>query len=226
MGKDDLCIVCTYWGNWCHPYGVHYVNRLYRGVQRHLTLPHRFVCFTDHIPGGDGPGLAAGIEVLPMDVPDWRWNLRKMIVYKPQNGLSGRVLLFDLDVVIVGSIDDIAQYAGEFATCEAAYRPGGVGGSIIGFAAGFGKRLLWDPLVINHAAIANATMGSERKYYTQRLCNGRCKMDFWQDMYPGQVLSYKVDCKNGIPEGARVVRFHGKPRPHEARDRWLTQHWI
>lgn len=38
---------------------------------------------------------------------------------------------------------------------------------------------------------------------------------FWQDDFPGKVVSYKVHCKNGLPEGAAVVCYHGKPRPHE-----------
>jgi hypothetical protein len=134
--------------------------------------------------------------------------------------------MLDLDVVIVGPLDDICSYEGEFATCEAAYRSGGIGGSIIGFAAGFGKQLLWDPLITNYRSICNTTRGSERKYYAARLGSGQCKMDFWQDMYPGQVLSYKVDCKYGLPYGARVVRFHGRPRPHEVRDEWVTNNWV
>jgi len=36
---------------------------------------------------------------------------------------------------------------------------------------------------------------------------------FWQDMFPGQILSWKVDCKEGVPPEARVVYFHGQPRP-------------
>jgi hypothetical protein len=38
---------------------------------------------------------------------------------------------------------------------------------------------------------------------------------FWQDLFPGEILSWKVDCKMGVPEAARVVYFHGLPRPWE-----------
>lgn len=36
---------------------------------------------------------------------------------------------------------------------------------------------------------------------------------YWQDLLPGAVVSYKKDCLTGVPRSARVVCFHGKPRP-------------
>jgi hypothetical protein len=35
----------------------------------------------------------------------------------------------------------------------------------------------------------------------------------WQDAVPGQVVSYKVHCQKGVPPDARVICFHGAPRP-------------
>ena len=42
----------------------------------------------------------------------------------------------------------------------------------------------------------------------------------WQDVLPGQIVSAKVDCGAGnafravvVPTNARVIVFHGKPRP-------------
>lgn len=218
---SKICVVCLWWGNWGHPVGPEYINRLYRGVRRHLSAPHRFVCFTDK----DNVALEHGIEVLPLDVPNWKWNLRKMIVYRPDNGLSGRVLMLDLDVVVVGNLDDIAAYDGEFATCEAAYRPRGIGGSIVGFSAGTMCGLLWNPLITQYDHMKQITRGSERKYYTYCVSSSGLKVDFWQNIYPGQVLSYKRDCKDGLPDGARIVRFHGSPRPHEVWDKWVTDNW-
>jgi hypothetical protein len=41
----------------------------------------------------------------------------------------------------------------------------------------------------------------------------------WQDELPGQFVSYKVHCSEGVPNDARVVVFHGTPRP------WDTPLW-
>ena len=49
-------VICMKWGT---KFGAEYANRLYKMVEKNLTVPHRFVCFTD-----DPTGLDAGIEVL------------------------------------------------------------------------------------------------------------------------------------------------------------------
>lgn len=38
---------------------------------------------------------------------------------------------------------------------------------------------------------------------------------FWQDVAPGAIVSWKLDCRAGIPPDACVVAFHGRPRPWE-----------
>lgn len=37
----------------------------------------------------------------------------------------------------------------------------------------------------------------------------------WQEILPGAVVSWKKHCRGGVPERARVVCFHGKPKPWE-----------
>src|SRR5207302_304818 len=50
--------------------------------------------------------------------------------------------------------------------------------------------------------------------------------DFFQDLYPGQVLSYKLHCQKRPPfPGSRIVCFHGIPRPHEVSDLPWMEAW-
>src|SRR3954471_4118348 len=51
-------VICMKWGT---KYGPEYVNRLYRGVERRLARPHRFVCFTDN-----SGGIDPRVEIRPM----------------------------------------------------------------------------------------------------------------------------------------------------------------
>ena len=51
-------ILCVKWGN---KFSAGYVNKLYSMVERHLTLPHRFVCLTE-----DPTGLNEEIETKPL----------------------------------------------------------------------------------------------------------------------------------------------------------------
>ncbi len=39
--------------------------------------------------------------------------------------------------------------------------------------------------------------------------------EYWQDLLPGSVVSWKKDCRNQIPSKARIIFFHGKPKPWE-----------
>src|SRR5262249_6678812 len=45
-----------------------------------------------------------------------------------------------------------------------------------------------------------------------------------QDIFPGDFVSYKLDCQPFPPLLAKVVCFHGKPKPHECED-WVTDVW-
>lgn len=45
--------------------------------------------------------------------------------------------------------------------------------------------------------------------------NTPVKPETWQDLLPGKVVSWKTHCKDGIPDEASVVCFHGRPRPWE-----------
>jgi hypothetical protein len=165
-----------------------------------------------------------GVETLPLGVPDWRWNLRKMALYRPDNGLAGRVLALDLDVVITGSLDDIASYDGRFANVADWYEPGKSGGCIVGFEAQTLADELYWPVANDHFGVSRRTRGSERKWYRERMPGA----EFWQDLHPGQAVTFKptpTTRLETVPDDARIVCFHGSPRPHESDAQLLTDHW-
>jgi hypothetical protein len=44
-------------------------------------------------------------------------------------------------------------------------------------------------------------------------------IDRWQELVPDQVFSYKAHIRDrAVPPSARVVCFHGKPRPWEVEE--------
>jgi hypothetical protein len=82
-----------------------YVNRLYAMVNRNLSIPFRFVCFTEN-----DSGIRNEVELQPLpeldlpvnlaDAPERGW--RKLTIFKRGfGGLKGKALFLDLDVVIV-----------------------------------------------------------------------------------------------------------------------------
>lgn len=192
-----LTVACCWWG-W---YPVEYVIRLKESASRNLTVPHRFVCMTDREAPCDTVPLAT-------DLPD---NMKLMALYRPDNGLEGRVLALDIDSLITGSLDDIAAYNGNFCTARDFYRPDMTDGFLRAFEAGK-HAYLWEK--------ASNRYRMEIPYFKDHME----KPDYWQDLYPGQVVSYKVHCKDGPPKGARIVSFHGKPKLHECGG-WVKELW-
>jgi hypothetical protein len=95
-----------------YTYTPDHVRTLRRMVDRHLSLPHEFVCITDK------PDLFSpndGIRTVPLDmethVPGTRY--AKLMIYRPDAGatIGRRILCLDLDTVIVGCIDPIVDRA-------------------------------------------------------------------------------------------------------------------
>jgi hypothetical protein len=55
---NSVNIICMKWGD---KFPSEYVNRLYAMVSRNLSIPFRFVCFTE-----DGSGIRNEVEIQPL----------------------------------------------------------------------------------------------------------------------------------------------------------------
>lgn len=222
-------VICMKWGT---AYGAHYVNKLRAMVGRHLSRPFRFICFTD-----DTSGIGEGVELRPMpeiEVPE-RYRVspwRKLAVFTPGlAGLEGKTLFLDLDVVVTGSIDPFFDYSDKLAIIENWTQRGrGIGNSsVFCFEAGRYGHVLeryyaeMDTLFNHHR--------TDQSFLSETL--GREGLAFWPDAW---VRSFKVHCLPGgpmnwlrtphLPEDARIVAFHGHPKPDEAIEgRWPKAKW-
>lgn len=199
-----LNVVCIQTNNYCGR-GSEYVRRLHAQVRQNLTIPHRFQCITD-----DTADQYPRIVCKPAMYRGW-WE--KIRLFKPGMFKSRRVLFLDLDTVIVGNIDHIAAYDGHFATLHDFWRPQGLGPAVMLFDTA------WAEFIYQEWAAEGFPMDDPRgdQAWIENRNQGRMRheVDILQAMHPCEFVSYKTHCTNGIPEGARVVCFHGKPRPHE-----------
>ena len=99
---------------WGDKFGADYVNNLYYMVEKNLTIPHRFVCFTDN-----PDGLTEGIEHRPLPelnddgLPEKAWKKLGLFTEKLAD-LEGTALFLDLDIVIRENIDDFFKVEGDF----------------------------------------------------------------------------------------------------------------
>lgn len=239
---SSVNVVCMKWGT---VYDPQYVNKLYSMVKRHLSLPFRFVCFTD-----DARGIVPEVECQPLPeihVPPERDNSpwRKLALFRQDlGGLEGKTLFLDLDVVIVAPIDELVVYTDKIGVAENWTQRGeGVGNtSVFTFVAGANSFVLdryyetIDTLFDhyrNEQIFASKTLGPER-------------IDFFPDAW---VRSFKRQCMPGgvlnwirtptIPQGTKIVAFHGNPKPphaiageypgkwykHCRPTPWVAEHW-
>lgn len=213
----EINIVCCLWGEFPAP-GLSgtYVERLRNGVKRHLQRPHNFICFTNE-------ALEIDVETRPLEPPVWTGNLPKNYVYSPAAGLKGRTLMLDLDNVIVGALDDMIAYDGPLCVrgrlaLNRTYRL--PDGDMISFDAR-GAKILWH-YAQREDVRQRTNMGREREFIYWAMP----KCDQWQTVCPGQVVSYKYDCRRkGLPRNARIISMHGKPRPHEVEDDYIVANW-
>ena len=209
-----LTVACVKWGTM---YGPEYVNKLEAMVSRHLTLPYKFKCFTDN-PAGLHHSV---VEPLYAGLEGW-WG--KLSLFQPsQFRSSDRVLFFDLDTVILGSLDKIAAYDGPFAILRDFIFPDHYGSGVMAWKPSLATDSIWE---LWNATGRPRPIRGDQGWIEKSLKDRGAVPDLWQDLFPGEFVSYKCDCfyMPPAPE-AKVVCFHGTPKPHEIKRKFITEHW-
>lgn len=212
-----LNVVCVNTGDYLGR-GREYVAGLRAEVGRHLARPHVFTVVTD-----DDPEAYPGCRVIAARFGGW-WE--KIRLFEP--GLfRGRVMFLDLDTFILGGIGHIADYDGPFATLHDFWRPHGLGPAVMLFDPEW-ARFIWDDWAAAGFPRENAR-GDQAWIEDRRQGRMRKTAHILQDLHPGEIVSYKTHCLDGPPPDARIVCFHGVPRPHEVRadapGGWAAAHW-
>lgn len=192
-------------------YDETWVEKLYRGFARNLTQPFTFMCFTDiprefsepgilqHRIEMDPPGYGACIEPYRLDVP---------------------MILVGLDTVITGNCDHLAVHC------------------IAGDRIAVPRDPFFPDTVCNGVALVPA--GQAAVFHRHRHAGGRAndmdwiramhaagEVDVIDDLFPGDVVSYKGAARDhGVGEAA-IVYFHGEQKPHELATHvpWIAEHW-
>jgi hypothetical protein len=214
---------------------------------RNVSRPTRFVAFTD-----DPSGLDSGVEarpIPPIKLPatglggsPWR----KLALWSRDIGVAGDILFMDLDVVVVGALDEFFDYhPGKLAIVRDWSDKDCGNSSVMRFPAGGAPHLVDR---FEAAPLEKRRLYSNEQVYLSR--ESGLPMVYWPfewcpsfkaTMMPHFPLNF---CKSvQIPRGARVVVFTGHPRPHEAAEgkwpapwykkpykslrpvTWLSEHW-
>lgn len=157
------------------------------------------------------------VRCLPM-LAAWPGWWAKMELFAPR--IKGDILFMDLDTVVRGPLEAIAS-VGRLTVLRDFYRPRGLGSGLM-YIPEVDRAEVWDAWMQGPAEAQAVCGGKGDQAFLERFWLHKAAR--WQDVLPGQVVSYKVhvnpDWKHGtpgtVPETASVVCHHGKPRPWDS----------
>ena len=174
-------------------YDVTHVERLCKMVAEHVEQPYRFLCLTNE---------QVSCESLTL-VKDWPGWWAKIELFRP--GLfENRVLYLDLDVTVVGELDEIVHYPEPFVAIKDWLRPT-INSSV----------MVWDVGVMDHVFL-NLTeddmerLHGDQDWITEQMPHAEVFPRSWCVSYRKSVQMFGV-----VPAGAKIVVFHGFPKPWE-----------
>ena len=186
-------------------------------VKRHLSEPHEFVCVTE----ADINGI---VTMKPInDLPGW-WGKKNL--FSPQVSRE-RNLWLDLDVVITGSLDGlVVPLDGSQLRIGFNWAQSGHGGcqSSLMYWEGDAARVIHDEFDPDIAywppRNEPGVLWGDQEWITALRNSNELSVEYFSET---DMISYKYHCRDGLPEGAKVVVFHGKPDPHEVSDQWVKE---
>lgn len=229
-----LRVVCVRFGS---KYGRDYVEKLRNMVARHLTVPYSFYCLTDD--KHEIPGVISLIQNNGGYSKAW-WH--KIHMFDPSLPLHGRILYFDLDIVIYNNINKLTE-VGEFdfyGICDfnRKFYPkwNSLNSSVMTWIHGT-QNEIYDEFCKNKMA-AQRMHGDQD--WIWRISKNKIKFFpyEWIQSYKWEIRGREElvdrtgkkgfrETKNHInlhPESAVAV-FHGDPKPSMIKDRLIVDNW-
>lgn len=220
-------IVCMKWGK---KYGPEYVNRLYAMVKRNITRPFRFVCYTD-----DGQGIVPEVSVMPL--PEYRGGENHAVgAYRKKSLCRGtlapfqqgeRFIYLDLDLVIMGNIDDMFDYAPDkdFVICYNWTRGNGkIGNSSVTMMRVGPLDYIIEDLEKDFATYRAQFGTASQEYMSSKVIEKYGALAFWPDAWcksfqhhclPSRWLrAFKAPAQP--PAETKILLFHGAINPPDA----------
>lgn len=182
-------------------YTEEWVEKLYRGFARNLTVPFRFVCYVDRPREFAEP---IGQRLLISKEPSYGDCIQPYELGEP-------TILVGLDTVVTGNCDHLADYclsADVIALPRDPYRPVQACNGVALVPGG--NAHVW-----THWNGENDMVWMRKQEHV-----------FIDDLFPGQVQSWKgAVSKRGLDD-TRICYFHGEAKPHQlAGNPIIEEHW-
>ena len=217
--NDSVTIACVY-----RTGGVYtsiYVRNLYHSLRRHLGRDIVLTCLTDDPDAFKSKDYYQQIRIIPLN-HHWHGWWAKMELFR----LNGPVLYFDLDTLIVGNVTELLPTKPGFYMINDFYKPERAGSGVMAWWGNYS--FLYEQFQKNASQIMHE-WNSPDKWGDQAFIHHNLQaaghaVEFFRKKCPHAIVSYKVHCDRGIPMDAKVICFHGEPKPHML-DNWAGQLW-
>lgn len=236
--------VCTF--KWSDPnyrfnklflYGAEHVNRWARAVRRNLSIPHEIVVITD-----DPAGITEDVRIVPLwdDLRHMGGCYTRLRAFAPDMAeiIGPRFVWMDLDCVIAGSLDEPFSRKEDFIIWHNGISNNPYCGSMVMMDAGARKEVWEDFDPATSPQAAKPLIGTDQAWIAHRLGPDEAtwtRADGILSRYHTGIGGSRLmgrairNAKKALPEGARVVFFHGplSPcQPHlQAACPWIQDNW-
>lgn len=204
-----LNVACCLWDpnihtfEWSKRYDETWVEKLYSMFHRNLTMPFKFVVFTDRYR----TFLDVHIEQrkLITEVPDYGCLIEPFSLNEP-------TIICGLDLIVLENIDHMARY------CFYGEKP-----AVVDHPSIKGKKI--NPIVFvpkGNRHIYESWCGENDMDWLQKQDTQSSDV-----LWPKQILSLKLhDVRRKGTQGAKVIYFHGEPKADGMMgEDWVRNHW-
>ncbi len=232
---SDKWIVCLKHGS---KYSSLYVNKLYNMAKRNSSVPFKFACLTE-----DRTGLNKDITVLdlPMlgNTKGWWF---KPYLFSKLFPLTGTILYFDLDLVIVDSIDKFWEYEpGQNVILQNFKLPkqpetSDFNSSIMRFTSQ-SLHHIWNGFVTDSKNVKEKYHGDQDWIFASAQKHFVTWPRSWAKSYKWEVREkadlevhnnkyrFRSIANPTVDPETSVLVFHGDPKPHDVDDPVIVENW-
>lgn len=193
-------------------YTKEHVYLLKKQVDKYLPIVDKFICYSnEEIEGIDTVPLIGGYK--------GRWVMQEVFREK------GKVMVTGLDTLFIkncGWLYDLADNMdnNDFYGIRVFKHKNKFANGVM-LWNGDWSHLFWD--YVNEQTPYHIKLEMNWTYEKLKKC--KANINFLDDIgFNG--VSYKHHCRGkGLPKDAEVVLFHGKPRPHECKEKWVQERY-
>ena len=181
-------------------YTERWAEKLYRNFAKHLTRPFRFVVFTDRPRTFAEPGIEQA--ALTAEVPDYGCCIEPFALGVPS-------IIVGLDTVVTGNIDHLVEYCLNEKALALPRSPG--------------KEFACNGVALvpaGHRHVFDNWRGENDMEWLRRQPHV-----FIDDLWPGQVNSYKCHIRPMGLGDTRIAYFHGPPKMDSLNEPWIQTNW-